>query len=166
MHKPRRQPSEKHTLSHFLPSNLHIDVSVETKKENDMGRGWRSDCVDGVADKRQRRRNKCSCDTNYGSHAVLLWAPAVRSIVRATQNNTALLARSSAWKKKMKMLLCDCSRGWRNESAVIKSACKCIQASRRHIDFSISDWLSPSAHLFFQRAMWDVRFGVVGPLNW
>lgn len=39
-----------------------------------------------------------------------------------------------------KRLLCDCTSSWRNESAVITAACKCIRASRRQIDFSISDW--------------------------
>lgn len=39
-----------------------------------------------------------------------------------------------------KGFLCDCSSSRRNESAVIMAACKCIQASRRQIDFSISDW--------------------------
>lgn len=135
---------QKNTPSHiFCSQSPHWRISGKQKEKWDGC--WISDCDDGVADKHQRRWNKCYCDTNYRSPAVLLWAPTVHSIVQATQNNTAPLARSSTCEqKKMKMLLCDCSRGWRNGSAVIKSACKCIQASRRHIDFSISDWLSPS----------------------
>lgn len=41
-----------------------------------------------------------------------------------------------------KRLQCDFTSSRRNESAVITAACKCIQASRRQIDFSISDWPS------------------------
>lgn len=83
----------------FSASNLHNDVSVENQKEKLDGI---SDCDDGVADKHQRRRNKSSCDKNYRSHAVLLWAVTVHSIVQATQNSAALLAKSSTWGEKKK----------------------------------------------------------------
>lgn len=42
-------------------------------------------------------------------------------------------------------LLCDGTGSWRSRSAVIKAACKRSQASRRQIDFSISDWPSAAA---------------------
>lgn len=92
--------------------------------------------------------------------------------LRRLHRITLLFWLGAAHKKKMKMLLCDCSSGWRNESAVIKSACKCIQASRRHIDFSISDWLCVSLHppplpLFFREPceMLALEDGGVA-LNW
>lgn len=84
-----------------------------------------------------------------------MWCPERQTahlIEPTLQNNTALLLTAP---HKYKRLQCDCTSSWRNESAVITAACKCIQAGRRHIDFSISDWPSVIA----QRALREAGGG-------
>lgn len=73
-------------------------------------------------------------------HAVPWEADSTFTVIEQTPHNNAALSLIARQKKVGRAIAAAAAR--RNESAVITAACKCIRASRRQIDFAISDWPS------------------------